>query len=128
MEEVKTPKPRRVKLTPQECEVIERLSAAGRTAIDIAAVTGRCATTINGHLMRAGLRQPAPKPAFTPPKKYEVVVKGIPKPIFQLICDASVRRKITPAEAMLRCAEYIFLRGSPSKALDAVEFRHTLND
>jgi hypothetical protein len=123
MDDVKRPKPRRVKLTEQEEEVIKRLSAAGRTSIEISAVTGRCVTTINGHLVRAGIRQPAPKPAFTPPRKYEVIVKDIPKPIFQLLVDASARRRITPAEAAKRCVEYIFMRGSPSRALDVIEHR-----
>jgi DNA-binding CsgD family transcriptional regulator len=125
MDDIKRPKSR-TKLTPQEEETISRLNSAGRTSLEIAATLGRTATTINSYLERVGLRQRSQKPAQPPKQRYEVTIQNIPPAVFRLTTDAAVRRGITIGEAMLRCTEYVLKKDAPAKALDVIEFRHSI--
>jgi IS30 family transposase len=122
MDEIET-KPAPVvrgKLSQQEREVIERLSAAGRTSTDIAAVLSRSPGTVQYFARKHGLQLVAKQPTA---KKYEIVVKNVPAAIFRLATDAAARRRLPLAEVVLRCLEYTFHNGSPSRALDVAERR-----
>jgi IS30 family transposase len=110
----------RGKLSQQEREVIERLSAAGRTSSDIAAVLSRSPGTICYYARKHGLQLAAKQPTA---KRYEITVKNIPPAIFRLATDAAARRRLPLAEVVLRCLEYTFHDGSPSRALDVAERR-----
>jgi hypothetical protein len=114
----------RGKLSEQEIDVIERLSAAGRTSAEIASVLSRSPGTICYYARKHGLSLVAKQPTA---KKYEVIVKNISPAIFRLVTDAAARRKLPLAEVALRCIEYTFRHGSPSKALDVSERRERIH-
>jgi hypothetical protein len=115
----------RKRLTEQEMETAVRLSAQGRTTGEIAATLARSPATIGDFLKRHGLRRPAPKPAPQPAVRYEVTIRDIPPPVFRLLTDCAVRRKITTAEAMLRFTQHCLKYDSPSKALDTIQWGAT---
>jgi IS30 family transposase len=115
----------RGRLTSQEIETVERMSAQGRPTIAIAAALSRYPSTVSDYIRRHGLRPPGYKAPSAPPKpvRYAVEVKNIPPAIYRLVSDCAVRRQISMGEAMLRFAEHVLRNGSPSRALDTVQSR-----